>query len=373
MFKAFTKEQFIEFSKVTQIPEFVDLDFLYDVYIAAADGIKELHENNIISNSRGLSSFDLINYAVGEYLYNYQIVKKENFEKIKNNPETINLYASIVADKFISLSVLNKKEDKFTNKYFPPISSLNLYLNFLHNVVGLVNKNDPKSSLIYDLLIKSISLCRCITNLLVEGYETEALSSWRTLHECECVLVILEKYPKEAIPEYLKFMRYGFAYKEGYNGDKDKQDVIFEEIKSAMKKLDLKSKDMKKYIEYGWLYACPKTNDIDNFALNFRDGLERVAELDMYYERYSLSSEIVHSTPLLIYSSKEYFYYLTLLSVYESFFRIERVFVSLYKNYVTKDQMEQYINMRNLYYNSLMNIYKFESQKFEHIQQKKEA
>ena len=53
--------------------------------------------------------------------------------------------------------------------------------------------------------------------------------------------------------------------------------------------------------------------DDETFKLNFRDGLERLAGLSNYAKRYEISSEILHSTPLLIYSNKEYFYYMTLL------------------------------------------------------------
>ena len=138
-------------------------------------------------------------------------------------------------------------------------------------------------------------------------------------------------------------------------------------MKEEMRQKELKSKDIKKYIEYGWLYQIlPK--GMENFKLNFRDGLEKLAGLEIYSKRYEISSEIVHSTPLLIYSNKEYFYYMTLLSLYESFFRLESVFVSLFSKNVSQDQMHQYQEMRKIYYAQLVAIHKRELQTFKNLQ-----
>ena len=149
--------------------------------------------------------------------------------------------------------------------------------------------------------------------------------------------------------------------------DKEQQDKIFYEMKEEMREYGLKSKDIRKYIEYGWLYLIANKED-PNFKLNFRDGLEKLAGLEMYSKRYELSSEIIHSTPLLIYSNKEYFYYMTLLSLYESFFRLEKVFVSLFSKRVSEAQMKQYQEMRRVYYSQLVIIHKRETETFKRLQ-----
>ena len=87
-------------------------------------------------------------------------------------------------------------------------------------------------------------------------------------------------------------------------------------------------------------------------------------------KRYEISSEIIHSTPLLIYSNKEYFYYTTLLSLYESFFRLEKVFVSLFSKRVSPEQMVQYEEMRKVYYSQLVVIHKKELDTFKKLQEK---
>ena len=161
-------------------------------------------------------------------------------------------------------------------------------------------------------------------------------------------------------------MNFGLAFNDTIP-DKEQQDKIFLDMKEEMRGYGLKSKDIRKYIEYGWLYLIADKDD-PNFKLNFRDGLEKLAGLEVYSKRYELSSEIIHSTPLLIYSNKEYFYYMTLLSLYESFFRLEKVFVSLFSQRVSEMQMKQYEEMRRVYYSQLVIIHKRELEAFKRFQ-----
>ena len=161
-------------------------------------------------------------------------------------------------------------------------------------------------------------------------------------------------------------MNFGFAFNNSMK-DKEQQDKVFYSMKEEMKAKGLKSKDIRKYIEYGWLYPIVPEGD-ETFKLNFRDGLEKLAGLSSYAKRYEISSEIIHSTPLLIYSNKEYFYYMTLLSLYESFFRLERVFVSLFSKRVSQDQMQKYLQMQRVYYSQLVIIHKREIDTFKSLQ-----
>lgn len=346
----------------------INKDFVYKVYLTASEGIDQLIESNIISNVGYINPVDLIYYSVGEYLYTTVGKDEKQQLEMMNNEDFIHSSASVVSDKYLSLSMFNHSEKKLANKFIPPISSINLYLNFMLNIINNYNKNDPKSTLINDLLIKSVSISRCILSLIVEGYETEAFSSWRTLHECECTLLLLDKYGDPLINRYLQHMQYGLIFKRNDLND-ERGNQIFAKMKDEMKEYGLKSKDIKKYIEYGWLYEIPGVKEDESFKLNFRDGLERLAGLEMYADRYEVSSEIIHSTPMLIYSNKEYYYFISLLSLYESFFRLEKVFVSLFSKQVSEEQMERYIDMRKLYYSQLVNIHRRELNNFKRWQQ----
>lgn len=372
MNNAFSKEKFIDVCNHIVNQNELDFDYLYDLYRNTFDGIKEIDDESHILNDQQINSLSIIYYLLGEYLYSCSSLSEESLKQFKQNEKLTHSICSVVADKYLSLSIYNHDEDKLTNKYFPPISTIDLYLNLMSNIISSYERNDPKKTLIVDLLNKSISISRCIISLLCGGYETEALSMWRTLHECECTLILLDKYNDEAINSYLRHMNYGLAYKDALP-NKEQQDKVFYQMKDEMSKLGLKSKDIKKYIEYGWLYSISDYKNIENFKLNFRDGLETLAGLHNYSNTYMTSSEILHSTPLLIYSNKRYFYFLTLLNLYESFFRIEKVFTSLFFSRVSDEGKQRYLEMRKLYYSQLISIHQREILNFKGKVNKKEA
>ena len=361
-----TKEQVARYLKGIQVTVELDPDYIYDVYEMANEFIGIVDQENAQIEVKEINQFELLLYCVGEYYYSVSHLNPEELARFKANEEYPSSMASVAADKYLSLSIFNHVEKKLSNRFIPSASSLNIYLNFMLNIVKGYKKNDPQSSLISDLLMKSLTISRCILENLLNGYETEAFSSWRTLHECECTLILLDKYGAPLINKYLRHMNFGLAFNDTIP-DKEQQDKIFLDMKEEMRGYGLKSKDIRKYIEYGWLYLIADKDD-PNFKLNFRDGLEKLAGLEMYSKRYELSSEIIHSTPLLIYSNKEYFYYMTLLSLYESFFRLEKVFVSLFSKRVSEAQMKQYQEMRRVYYSQLVIIHKREMDTFKRFQ-----
>ena len=363
------KEQVSAYINSLQVNVPIDADYVYDVYDMANELISMLDKENSQIEVKEINQLELLFYCVGEYYYSISHLNPEEIIKFNNNETYPSSMASVAADKYLSLSIFNHVEKKLGNRFLPPASSLNIYLNFMLNIVKGYKKNDPQSSLISDLLMKSLTISRSILEQLLNGYETEGYSSWRTLHECECTLILLDKYGDRLINKYLRHMNFGLAFNNTIP-DKEQQDKIFYEMKEEMRGYGLKSKDIRKYIEYGWLYEIVPEEEKEAFKLNFRDGLEKLAGLEMYAKRYEISSEIIHSTPLLIYSNKEYFYYMTLLSLYESFFRLEQVFVSLFSKRVSEEQMRQYEEMRKVYYSQLVVIHKRELQAFRDLQKK---
>lgn len=369
-FTILNRQQFDAVIQALNNADNINKDVVYQIYQTANEGMQSLIESGIFPRLGNVNPFEIVYYCVGEFAYTNQGKTEEEKAKMASDEKYITSIASVVSDKYLSLSMFNHAERKLANKFIPPVSSLNLYLNFMLNILSTYQKNDPKQTLVTDLLIKSVSISRCILQLITEGYETEAFSNWRTLHECECTLLILDKYKDPLINRYLIHMQYGIVFKNGDTSD-EKGTRIFNDMKEEMRALDLKSKDIKKYIEYGWLYDIPGVKEDEKFKLNFRDGLERLAELSMYSSRYEMSSEIIHSTPMLIYSNKEYFFFITLLSLYESFFRLEKVFLSLFAKNMSEEQMKRYLDMRSVYYAQLVNIHKREIAQFKAWQQRK--
>lgn len=370
MNKMLTKEEFLENLSFLDSEVSLNYDFLYDVYSYIFDGLEDISKAKEVGKSFDINNGDLIFYILGEYIYStrgfneYQIQEFVSNEKIKES------MCSVIADKYISLSIYNHAETTLTNKYFPPISTLELYINLMLNIVNNGQIKDKGNALLIDFLNKTLSIARCILKQLCDGYETEAFALWRTLHECECVLILLDKYNDKIIPTYVKHMQYSIIYKQGDNGT-ELNNKIFSQLKEEMRAHGLKSKDTKKFIEYGWLLSIPDVEKIDNFKLNFRDGVETLAGLHDYSEIYMTSSEILHGTPMLVYSNKSYFHLLTLINLYESFFRIERVFESLFFPKITPEARNKYLQMKKLYSQHLISIHKRELASFKNLTEKK--
>ena len=366
------KEQFEKFVLSFFPNGRVNVDFLYEVYESVHLGLLDISKNKETGVSFEVNRMEILLYLMGEYIYSTQSLSDEDLEKFLKNESFKTSMANVIADKYISLSVYNHIEQKLTNKYYPPISSLELYVNLMHNIVNNYPLKDGTNMIIVDLLNKTLSIARCIIKLLCDGYETEAFAMWRTLHECECVLILLDKYKKEAIPAYVKHMQYSIIYRQPDEANPVNQQ-IFEKLKGEMHDIGLKSKDTKKYIEYGWILSIPGHENVENFKLNFRDGVETLAGLHQYSEVYMTSSEILHGSPMLIYSNKQYFHYLTLLNLYESFFRICTVFESLFFPQINEEARARYIDMKKLYFSQLINIHKRESYNFRLMNKKKQG
>ena len=365
-----TKEQFTQVVKITAPTLEKRIDYLFDIYESVHQGLIDISNSKEAGVTFDVNYMEVIFYLLGEFFYSTHGLKEEDVDKFVANDNFQQSIANVVADKYLSLSIYNHPEQKLTNKFFPPISSIELYVNLMHNIVNNYPLKDGTNMIIVDLLNKTLSIARCILKLLCEGYETEAFAMWRTLHECECVLILLDKYKKEAIPAYVKHMQYSIVYRNN-DPENSVNQQIFDKLKSEMKELDLKSKDTKKYIEYGWILSIPGHENIDNFKLNFRDGVESLAGLHRYSEVYMTSSEILHGSPMLIYSNKQYFHYLTLLNLYESFFRIAEVFESLFFPQINDEARARYLDMKKLYFSQLINIHKRESYKFKMLANKK--
>ena len=344
--------------------------FAYSVYSYTVEGIDDLASANVFGDFQGINHLELIGYVVGEVTYFVSSLPKERIDAVIGDETVIMSISSMIADKYLSLNQFSYNEGSLTSRFSPVISTLYVYVNFMLNIVKNYNKKDPTSSLLADLFMKSINICRCTLDLIIRGFETEAFSCWRTLHECECALIVLINNGPTVLETYLRHMKYGLAFRDTMV-DKDKQTEIFMSMKEEMKKYDLKSKDIKKFIEYGWLYSVPGVKEDETIKLNFRDGLEKVAGLSSYAKRYEMSSEIIHGTPLLVYSSREYFYFLTLLSTYESFFRLEQIFKEMVGKFVNKELFASYEAMRKVYYSQLVNLHKRELARFKAWQDKK--
>ena len=349
-------EQFQDIYKALGVKESLDSQFLYDVYQNAMEGAKSIDEANLLGRVVPVNPIALILYIVNEHGYYLDIHPDAAQEAVIKDEKYMQMIVSIALDKYYTNEHLSYKSKTILSRFSPGISTLNTYLNFVLGVLGRYSRNQPNETLIVDIMSKGFSMARAISDLLVSGFETEAFSTWRTLHEAECILLVLTKYGKPLIDKYLLHMNYAMAFR-GLAGDKEKTDAIFAQIKEEMRAFDLKSKDMKRFIEYGWLLTVSALEKAEPVKLNFRDGLEKTAGLKRYAPIYEMSSEIAHSSPLLIYSRREYFMHLALVNVYESFFRLEKIFAEIYVRSISESEKQRFLLMRKIYYGQLVSLH----------------
>ena len=352
------KPQFIETLTAWKVPGGYDYDFLYRLYEKANAALSQFfiaHPNNYI---KYINPFLLMMYCIHEHAY---LLTSGYLNKQFNEDEVyMSRIVSSALDKYLTSEYLEYKEIAIKTKFYPPMSSLKMYVNTINGLLATFKSSIPSQTLLTDIIKKAFSLLSCSLGLLLDGFETEAFSTWRTLHETEAVLILLYQYKDRAIEAYLTHLQYGLVFHQLLE-DKQKSDQIFLEIKQKMKEHNLKSKDLKKYIEYGWLYQLVVNQD--ELRLNFRDGIQKLAKLEAYHRAYEMSSEITHSSPMLIYSKRQTFYDLTLIYLYETFFRIEAIFSDVFFNLLTKQGQNQYQNLRHVYYPQLQQFLKIEKNK----------
>lgn len=350
------KETFVNFLKERKLADEIDFENLYELYDLVTETISEILAQTNNPFNVYVNHYVVILYIINEYKFYLFSHNIKDHCLITKDSEEIQVIGSLCADKFLTNEKLNFKSEAFLNKFNPPISTLDLYLNFSLRTLESIKVKDRNASLIRDMLTKAMKMGKCIVNLLTDGFETEAFSTWRTLHENECIMICLVKNGAEMFDAYFKHIRYALAYRNQIQ-NKEEVDKIFEQIKSEMKERGLKSKDMKKYIEYGYLYTAKNQNPEDPLKLNFRDGVEKLAGLNNYSKVYEMASEIAHSSPLLLFSKRSYYFEITLLNLYESFFRLEVIFEAYYRSVNNEEVVKQYENMKAVYLKELHLIY----------------
>ena len=70
-------------------------------------------------------------------LYTHSALTPDQREKVTHDDRYIASVASVASDKYLSLSMFNHTERKLANKFIPPISSINLDLNFMLNILPI--------------------------------------------------------------------------------------------------------------------------------------------------------------------------------------------------------------------------------------------
>lgn len=347
-----------------QVPNDANVEALYKVYCASMKVITDFMNKNPICQQTGMvNPLVLFSYILAEYGYAIRGSDAETIKSIHNATVLLTAMTNACVDKYLTLEHFKYNVPQTTNRYFPPLTSLDHYVTNILRILDVQPQYQLPDTLMTDMFHKFFAMCHCIIDLLASGYETEALATWRTLHETECILILLCKHP-EIIPTYLKHIQFSLAFRDTIV-DKEQQDKIFAQLKGEMKELGLKSKDMKRYIENGWIYAIPGVKEDPNVKINFRMGIEYCAGLESMNEWYEVSSEIAHGSPLLVYSDKTFFFNMALIGVFESFVRVEELFNNTFIPLCNDEQKQTYDSLRKIRLSEIKKLLEIEKHLFE--------
>ena len=203
-----SREQFAQLCKNLNVPSQINEDDIFECYDLAFDNATNLLESNVFGKSQPLNNIVLILYLINEYSFYTSIVKE-----IKDKDEALSKITSVALDKYFTNEMLDFRNKQYTSKFSPTISTIQLYLNFILGILNKYPKKNPQETLLVDMASKAFNISKAIIELIITGFETEAFSTWRTLHETECILTLINKHGDKVTQAYLKHMRYALAYR----------------------------------------------------------------------------------------------------------------------------------------------------------------
>lgn len=292
---------------------------LKEIYLKSIEKIEK--GKNFFSDQEKTEEFisefaTILDFSFGEYRFAPNLSVDDLASKVSFRYNMLN-----------DVDIYNEIFTENTNYFDPVISTIRSMEIFLYKINKPLAKKKPNLTLIMDICDTIFKKIAGFCKMMNFGLYTDAFVSWRTLHESECILALLVNGGENIRQAYVEHIAYNNQLRNQENYTKEELDMRFEKMKDVMKSHGLKSKDMKKFIEYGWIYNHPDFDCNDkSFKLNFRDGVERLAKLRRYSSIYEASSEITHSSSTFFYADDNECKQLALGLTYESFRRIVLVY-----------------------------------------------
>ena len=316
-------------------------DELLSLFLRVLEAVNSLKEQmDPSSYKRKLALRQLVELTVGEHEF-YRIQREEEISDEQ--------LCYKISNKFICFLISSQSEEhkKGMKPYDHLVSTLVSATMALESINEPLARHDPNFSLMNDLFETTFKKISGFTKMLVLGLYMDAYVAWRTIHESESTLYLLVNNSDKAKFSYVKHIVYSNMYYNPNSFDDDQRDAVFEhEIKREMQEHGLKSKDMKKFLEYGWLYDC-KEYDMEKhpkFKLNFNDGVDELSGLrDQYNEFYRGTSEISHSSSIFFYANEDAIKEVALMLTYESSYRIFCLYMQFMDEYFKRHEDQKQI------------------------------
>ena len=317
--------------RLNEIVDKKDADIIKKIFNKASTILKD--ENSFSLNEKDADSIILASLFLEAVLSQWDFFKLTQAGEV--TVSDIDKISRKVVDRFLLFYETETKIKKDNLPFFDArVATLSSAERFLEKINKPLSHTNPSFSLINDIFETIFVKVAGFTRMLPLGLYADAFVAWRTLHESECIVKLLVNGGDKTRYSYIKHITYNNAYRNAASFSTEDLDAIFAKLKGEMKEHGLKSKDMKKFIEYGWLFEHPDYDSTDvTFKLNFRDGIEKLAGLNDYSKIYEGASEIAHSSSAFFYVNDNFCRDLSLVMVYRSFIRIMELYLTYMGRY----------------------------------------
>ena len=160
-------------------------EFIKKIFLSVDLKYKNFISNRSLQNIilKNLNVTDIAFYVCEEHLFHKKFFKDEDLKKLENSEQYAQELIQLVFDKLIYNDFDNVLGYPVQTKYAVEISTLSMFINQLFQLIKGIEIKNIKDKLLIDIFIKCFLLMKSTLNQLTDGLETEAMSSWRTLHE----------------------------------------------------------------------------------------------------------------------------------------------------------------------------------------------
>ena len=150
--------------RLSPIKKDSNLEFIFKVYRNSIHNILIILDNRKQNEEMFLNPLAIFKYVTSEYDYMISKMSDEEKNNILNNQPLFIALCNTVVDKYLTLEHFYFRMERVNNKYYPPLSSIDLYTNYiLHKLKGLKRQSLPET-LMNDMFYKFFSMVHCVVD-----------------------------------------------------------------------------------------------------------------------------------------------------------------------------------------------------------------
>ena len=287
-------------------------------------------------------NFDLSKFDMGiaiRYVYHYlafytgHLSDEDRVKKYNDKAFKDGLVNDICNDMFFNedLEMLLNVE---ISEFSPVVVGYKTLCKLLLKYVALdIPKNnlDFKGTYLNMLFQQAFGMVESCLMLAANGLASDALALWRTLHELECVVILLTRYDEKLIGKYVDHQKYyDLEVADEYNTN-EKVEKLKEELALAREPYT-KRGSHKAFINYGWLLLIKEFRE-SNRPLNFKDGLQYLAGQSHRYKAYMTASKASHPTAVTLIRKQSSFFIVLISQLYDTMYNLINYAMTFVKRY----------------------------------------